>query len=163
MARIYEALAGKLQGYLTAQGYSDPGGGVNDVFLKVIPKLPEFRGTEANFRSWVFTIAHHLIIDERRKRSRRPRFLAFGGSTPDPVGGDVESESMAALGDGWVAEVLATLPPNQRTVVLLRIVGDLTVDQVAETMGKTPGAVKALQRRAFSSLQKRISLEGAPL
>lgn len=162
MTHIYQALSGKLQGYLAAQGYSDPEGGVNDVFVKAIPGLPKFEGGEAKFRSWVFTIAHHMIIDERRRRSRRPIETSLGETT-EAVGGDVEAESMAALGDGWVVDVLATLPDSQRTVVLLRIIGDLTVEQVAKTIGKSPGAVKALQRRAFTALQKKVSFEGVPL
>jgi RNA polymerase sigma-70 factor (ECF subfamily) len=48
-------------------------------------------------------------------------------------------------------------------VVLLRILGDLTVDQVAEVLGKSPGAVKQLQRRAFEALRRLIDREGVPL
>ena len=55
--------------------------------------------------------------------------------------------------------VCAQLAPDQRDVVLLRILGDLTVEQVAEMLGKTPGAVKQLQRRGLEAI-RRISLGG---
>ena len=63
--RLYQALAGPVTGYLRAQGVVDPEDAVSDVFLAVFTRLPAFEGTEAKFRSWVFTIAHHKIIDER--------------------------------------------------------------------------------------------------
>jgi len=58
--------------------------------------------------------------------------------------------------------VLAIVP-DQRDVLLLRLLGRMTVDEVAETIGKTPGAVKALQRRGFVAIAKVIEREGVPL
>ena len=55
------------------------------------------------------------------------------------------------------------LSPDQREVLLLRVVGDLTVEQVATIVGKTVGSVKATQRRALSSLRKSIEQEGVLL
>jgi len=49
------------------------------------------------------------------------------------------------------------LPEDQRNVMVLRIVADLTVEQVAQVLGKRPGAVKALQRRALDSLRRKLS------
>ena len=46
---------------------------------------------------------------------------------------------------------------------MLRILGDLTVDQVAEVLGKSPGAVKQLQRRAFAAIRRLVEREGVPL
>ena len=57
----------------------------------------------------------------------------------------------------------ARLAPDQRDVLLLRIVADLTVDDVAAVVGKSRGAVKALQRRGFQALRKILEQEGVPL
>jgi DNA-directed RNA polymerase specialized sigma24 family protein len=55
------------------------------------------------------------------------------------------------------------LVPDQRDVLLLRLLGHLTIDEVADTVGKTPGAVKALQRRGFLAIARLIEREGVPL
>ena len=68
-----------------------------------------------------------------------------------------EADAVARLGDAAALRLLETLPEDQRNVMVLRIVADLTVEQTAVVLGKRPGAVKALQRRALESMRKRIS------
>ena len=53
--------------------------------------------------------------------------------------------------------------PDQRDVLLLRILGDLTVDQVADVLGKSAGAVKQLQRRGLEAIRRLSAREGVPL
>ena len=67
---------------------------------------------------------------------------------------------MEAMGVQRVREVLATLAPDQRDVIALRVIADLSVDQVAAALGKQPGAVKALQRRGLASLRRQLAEEG---
>jgi DNA-directed RNA polymerase specialized sigma24 family protein len=62
-----------------------------------------------------------------------------------------------------VYELCAELSDDQRGVLILRIVGDLTVEQVSLIVDKSVGAVKALQRRALTSLRRRVEREGVPL
>jgi RNA polymerase sigma-70 factor (ECF subfamily) len=52
--------------------------------------------------------------------------------------------------------VLADLAPDQREVLTLRVVGDLTVEQVADVLGKSRGAVKSLQHRGVAALRRRL-------
>ena len=59
--------------------------------------------------------------------------------------------------------MIARLSPDQQSVVLLRVIADLTVEQVARVIGKRPGAVKALQRRGLAALEREISKEGVTL
>ena len=79
------------------------------------------------------------------------------------AGGDVEQEALAAMGTQRVHELCAALPPDQRTVVLLRILGDLTVEEVARVVGRSPAAVKALQRRGLLALSGDPRVRRAPL
>jgi len=78
--RLYEALAGPVAGYLRSQGVNEPEDATSEVFLAVFARLSGFTGTETQFRSWVFTIAHHKIIDERRRRARRPDTAPLDGA-----------------------------------------------------------------------------------
>ncbi len=77
-------------------------------------------------------------------------------STP---GGDVEREAIDSLGQQWVVSVCAQLSTDQRTVLLLRVITDLSITEVARATGKTVGAVKALQRRAIEVLRRRLVRE----
>ena len=94
--RIYQQLSPVVHGYLRAQGADDPEGAVNDVFLRAFRRIDSFTGAPPAFRSWLFTIAHHLVVDQRRFASRRPRRVSLA-SLPDGVGGDVEDEAVRRL------------------------------------------------------------------
>jgi RNA polymerase sigma-70 factor (ECF subfamily) len=71
-------------------------------------------------------------------------------------GGDVEQEGIDALALAEVRAVLDTLTEEQRDVVTLRVIGDLSLEETAEVMGKRVGAVKALQRRALMNLKSQL-------
>jgi RNA polymerase sigma-70 factor (ECF subfamily) len=62
-----------------------------------------------------------------------------------------------------VQRLSARLSADQRTVLLLRIVADLTAEEVAQITGKTVGAVRALQRRGLDALRRLIAKEGVQL
>ena len=155
--RIYEDLAPSVAGYLRAHGAADPEDLTAEVFLQVVRGLDGFSGPEPAFRGWVFTIAHRRLVDDLRRRRRRPeaRFERI-----EVVGGDVEEEAHAGLDDERVRAAIAELPPDQRAVLLLRIIGDLTIEQIADAVGKRPGAVKALQRRALKRLERAYPFAG---
>ena len=153
--RIYGELAPSVAGYLRARGADDPEDLTGEVFLQVVGGLARFSGAERDFRAWVFTIAHRRLVDDLRRRSRRPV-----GAAPDDVleraagpGGDVRDDAAARLGEASVREAIEGLAPDQRDVLLLRILGDLTIEEIARLLGKRQGAVKALQRRALRNLE----------
>ncbi len=153
--RIYAELAPPVTGYLRAHGAADPEDLTAEVFLQVVRGLDRFSGPEPAFRGWVFTIAHRRLVDDLRRRSRRPQTLT-DPETLEAIaghGGDVADEAFAELDAERVQAAIAELPPDQRSVLLLRILGDLTIEQIAEAVGKRPGAVKALQRRARRRLE----------
>jgi RNA polymerase sigma-70 factor (ECF subfamily) len=154
---LYESVAGRVCGYLRVHGAPEPDDLTSEVFLRVFDHLDGFVGDEGGYRSWVFTIAQRLLIDDHRRRARRPEAVELSVPVQEAVpGGDAESDALRAVGDGRVAEVLAQLVPDQRDVLALRVVGDLTVDQVAEILGKSRGAVKALQRRALAAVRRSL-------
>ena len=125
--------------------------------------LSDFQGNEAQFAAWVFRIARNDLIDEARRRGRRPVETDLDPTGAETVpGGDTEVEALDRLGDDWVVDQLAALTPEQRDVVALRIVGDLRVEDVADVMDKRVGAIKALQRRAFRALARNLESGAYP-
>jgi RNA polymerase sigma-70 factor (ECF subfamily) len=153
--RLYGDYAGRVLGYLRAQGAREPEDLTSEVFLRVFDRLPQFSGDEPHFRSWLFTIAHRVLIDDVRRRQRRPQTTALGTDVESSATGDVEHEALANVGAEWADELLSSLPPDQRAVVALRVTSDLSLEQVADILGKRVGAVKSLQHRALESLRRR--------
>lgn len=156
LERIYREHSPRVAGYLRSHGVPDVAGTTNDVFFRVFSRLTTFDGDEAAFRSWMFTIAHHLMVDELRRAARRPKIA--DGASVDTKGqrGDAEEDALAGMGRERVDRLLALLSTDQRAVVLLRVVEDLSIEQVAETLGKRPTAVKALQHRALAALRRHL-------
>jgi RNA polymerase sigma factor (sigma-70 family) len=155
--RLYRSLAAPVLSYLRWHRVSDPDGLTNDVFAQVHRKLQSFQGDEQGFRSWVFTIAHHRMIDDRRRSQRQPTVDGDADIEEHRSTGDVEDDAFAALGSDRVKELLNVLSADQRNVVLLRVVADLSVEEVARILGKREGAIKALQHRAMASLRRHLS------
>ena len=162
LERLYQALSPAVLGYLRVQGAVDPEDLTNDVFLGVLRKVGDFRGGEEKFRSWVFTIAHSRVVDQRRQALRRPQ-MAGNGPSPDRAGGDAEDDALERLSRQRVQALCEQLVPDQRDVLLLRLLAGLTVDGVAEALGKSTGAVKALQRRGLANLRKILEHDPVPL
>lgn len=119
------------------------------------PSSTPSRGPRNGSGPWVFAIAHNLAIDDRRRRARQPPQTPWLGEDR-ASSATTESEALARLGAQRVQDLLAWLSPDQRDVLLLRIVADLTVDQVADVLGKAPGAVKQLQRRGLAALRRQL-------
>ena len=159
--RLFLWLAKPVAAYLRGAGIEDPDGSANDVMVRAFTSLDRFSGDEDRFRSWVFTIAHHLVIDERRRMARRPRSASLESAGAEPGEPEVAAElhALVSLGDERVRELLAGLAPDQRDVVLLRIVADLSIEDTAAALRKRPGAIKALQHRAMRSLRNRLEAE----
>jgi RNA polymerase sigma-70 factor, ECF subfamily len=161
---IYRDLAPAVLGYLRGLGAREPEDVTSEVFVGVVRGLPRFVGDERAFRSWVFAIAHRRLIDERRWMARRreepvdPALLA--GPLSGAAVGDTEEEATERLGGAWALRVLASLTEDQRAVLLLRVLADLSVEDVGAILGKHPGAVKALQRRALASLARTLQGQG---
>lgn len=161
--RLYESLAPAVAGYLRSQGIDEPADLTSDVFVRVLSGLGSFSGPEGQFRSWVFSITYRRVVDEWRSRARSAHVTAV-----DPVqlpasrtaaAPAAEEVALARIGDQRLQRLLAGLTDDQRNVLALRVIADLSVDEVAAILGRSPGAVKALQHRALAALRRQISAE----
>ena len=163
LEEIFRALAPVVTGYLRTHGSFEPEDLTSEVFISVLRNLASFEGDEPAFRSWVFTIAHRRLLDERRRLRRRPPPAPLVVVPDEPGPNDVEDAFGRAFDAARVRDLCLQLVPAQREVLLLRLLGGLTVNEVADALGKTPGAVKALQRRGFLAIVRLVEREGVPL
>ena len=157
---IFKGLAPIVLGYLRANAAPDPEDVLSETFLQVARDVSRFDGAEAGFRSWVFTIAHHRLIDARRHSARRPVELTPELPEPPVQADDAASEALARIGTERVQRILANLSEDQRSVLLLRFVADMSIEDIAKAVGKRPGAVKALQRRGLAAAKRLLLREG---
>lgn len=160
---LYHDLAPVVTGYLRLHEASDPEDVASETFLGVFRNLAGFTGDEDAFRSWVFTVAHRRLLDDRRRMGRRPPSRPLADVEPEIEGGNVEDDVLVGMGDQWVRQVLGRLTDDQRDVLLLRVVADLSVEQTAAAIRKRPGAVRALQHRAIKTLRRHLTEERSNL
>ncbi len=122
------------------------------VFLNALKSISSYRWKGMPFSAWLFRIAHNQVIDYFRKKSRRPTVpldesMAMVGIGPQKVAErKVEIEQMA--------QATQKLTKAQQEVISLRFAGDLSIAEVAKVMGKSEGAIKALQHSAIVALRK---------
>ncbi len=166
-AVLWTELSPAVAAYARGQGAREPDDLTSEVFLAAFTRLAEFSGDAAAFRSFVFTIAHHRVVDERRRRARRPEGVPFESADDARQDTSAEDAVLERVATERTVELLADLSDDQREVLLLRLVADLTVPQVAELTGRRPGAVKALQRRGLDVLRRRmgdgrVAVQGGP-
>lgn len=158
--RLYGSVAGAVRGYVAAQGAHDPDDLTSDVLLHLVRGIERFVGDEAAFRSWVFMLAHHRVIDERRRTRRRTdlfRRLPLNDATDA-----VDAEALDRLWPQEWTERLDRLSDDQRTVLLLRVVAGLSADEVGRIVGKKPEAVRVMQHRAVLRLRDFCAAEVTP-
>jgi RNA polymerase sigma-70 factor (ECF subfamily) len=155
---LYRELAPAVLGYLRGSGAAEPEDLLGDVFVAVIRGLPNCGDDPAAIRRWVFTVAHHRLVDERRRRVTRARDVALD-LTHEPTTDDCYDELLSRISASPAVRALETLTADQRAVVLLRDVADLSVADTAAVLGKKPGAVKSTHRRALAALASRVTGE----
>jgi RNA polymerase sigma-70 factor, ECF subfamily len=123
------------------------------VFAKALSALPRYHDT--SFRRWLFTIAHHVIVD--RYRDAPPEHpldtaIAILDEAPSP-----EELAIAAEERRSVRALLAHLPEHQRRVIELRLAG-LTGAEIAQALGRTQANVDVTQHRAVVRLRGLLGL-----
>jgi RNA polymerase sigma-70 factor (ECF subfamily) len=158
LTALYVDLHPRVLRYLQAHEPSAAEDLASDVWLAVAEGLHRFSGGEDDFRAWIFTIARRRMLDLRRRAARRRTVTCAPAALPSGrVVGNVEHEAMEALATDAAVARLATLPPDQREVLLLRVVAGLGAAEVAQILGKRRGAVRVLQHRALRRLAAELS------
>lgn len=143
--------------YLQARGVEDPEGLTQEVFLALFPQLPDVRGGMKGIKALVFSIAHARYVDEHRRRHKAPRTTDYDPAEDPRCSSSAEDQLLAVESSDNVMALLNDLRQDQQEVIALRIVADLSVETTAQIMGKSPGAVKQLQRRALGRLRKHCT------
>ena len=150
-------------GLLRSLAATEPGHAedvAGEVWVDVARGISTFEGTATAFRSWVFTLARRRAVDAGRRRSRRVRSVPLH-DLEAPVDDDSATAMVARQSLEAALAMVAALPPDQAEVVTLRVIGELTVTEVAAVVGKSEGAVRALSHRGLRALARRLATTDA--
>ena len=130
----------------------------SEIFVKALAAIPRFRPEAGNVRSWIFVIAHNVIIDERRRRKPAPLAAASMERSRQP---GPEERAIASDHSRNLRTALDRLSPEQSQIVELRLAG-LTDREIARVLGRSPGAIRVAQHRAVKRLRALLSDAAEP-
>jgi RNA polymerase sigma-70 factor (ECF subfamily) len=144
---LYEPLRSELYRYcryLTRSPW-DAEDLAQDTLARAFATLGTMGHAPPNPRAWLFRVASNLWIDQARRRREQPRVEAAAEQAPPPAG-DARASREAA------GTLLVALAPQERAAVVLKDVFDLSIEEIAEALSTTPGAVKAALHRGRGKL-----------
>ncbi|MGB2866125.1 MAG: sigma-70 family RNA polymerase sigma factor [Sedimentisphaerales bacterium] len=129
---------------------------ISEVFLKMVEKFHSFRGTEAQFRNWLYRIATNAVNHHFRRMNRHNSLLRAAreqsNNQADYCG---ESPERLAL----LKEAMLSLKPRYQTIITLRFFENLKMIEIAEVLGSSPGTVRSQLARAIAKLRKVLATE----
>lgn len=169
--RSYLMLLTRLNSRNLASGHLDASDVVQQTLLKAHQALQEFRGTDSKaMGAWLRQILRRTLSDAIRDRNCGKRDAALERSLdagiedstcrlegwlaaeqPSPSAQAMQGERLLGL-----AAALEALPEAQRDALVLKHCEGLTVDEVAERIGRTPAAVASLLRRGLKHLREQL-------
>ncbi len=130
----------------------------SETFMKALANIKRYRYTGQPFAAWLYRIASNLVTDYYR--ARKPTSSLDEGLQMVATGITPEEAAVAVDDQQAVVRAIQTLSPDQQDVVLMRFSGDMKLKDIADALGKTEGAVKALMFRALGSLKGKLTESG---
>lgn len=157
ITRLFHEHDPGLRRYLRGRAHGVGDDLAQDVWIAAARNLRSFRGDESALRAWLFSIARSKVIDHARRVGRRPEHLTDPHEMDVPSTGASANEEVVAY--EAVLELVAGLSVEQADILLLRVVGGFSVEEVAGMVGKRAGAVRVAQHRALRRLADQIAAE----
>lgn len=130
------------------------------VFYHALAHLPEYRQTGAPFVAWLYRIAHNLIANWRRDRSRHPELPLELWVSTSPPSSPPHVQAERAETNGVLLEAIRTLPPERQQLLYLKFVDNLSNLEIGRMLGRSEGAIKSLYHRTLLSLRRELEKRG---
>ena len=154
---FFDEFSGQIAGYARRMGVTDAEDVTGSVLETVARSVGTFSGSHGQFRSWVFSIAHARIVDDIRRRARRPEVEFDDSHDPGTVGADHEIGS----GDPDLEIAMAQLTEEQRSMLHLRFVVGLSTKEIAKAMDKSEVATRVALHRCSKRLRELLGEPGS--
>lgn len=158
-AELYAEFAPGLLRFIAGLGAAEPEDCLGECFLQIVRNLPGFVGEEASFRAWTYLLARNRVVDSWRGAGRRPLPSEEVVAVAERRRHDEAADAALTRRDA-VEQILATLTPDQRAVVILRVLDQFSAEETAAILGRSPGSVRVLQHRAIKALRDAVAPVG---
>jgi RNA polymerase sigma-70 factor, ECF subfamily len=160
---LYARYAGMILRYLYVRVHEQESAQdlTQEVFVRVIKGISgfEYRG-EKSFLGWLYTIAGNVMIGQARRKRAISTPLDDNLELVDPRG----QEAVHSIYDRVaLQQAIGQLTADQQQVLTLKFFADMTNQEIANVIGRSEGAVKALQHRALHALQQILEREARDL
>ena len=126
-----------------------------EVFHQALANIAKFEWRGAPFASWLYRIAANAVADRWQRASREQGNLRSGDPADPSEPFDAEKSERAAR----LFNLVNGLPEDQRRVVEMRFAEEKSIREIAQMLGRTPGAVKQLQFRGIQTLRAQFEKE----
>ena len=131
----------------------------DQVFLKAWEAIGRYRWQGRPFLAWLYRLAHNAHIDH--VRTRKPTTSLNNDERPLELASSAAAVELARALDAEVlARALAQLTAEQQQVIVMKFIDGVDNEQIAQSMGKREGAIRALQMRALMSLRRVLEAQG---
>ncbi|MGH9063817.1 MAG: RNA polymerase sigma factor [Acidimicrobiales bacterium] len=153
----YLAYGKPLMGFLVLQLHDvdDASEALSETFLRGLEKVSAFRGDAASFRAWLYRIARNVATDRLRARHRLHP-VAEVDERPDSAQPAADETMIASEDSAAARAALASLAPDDREVLWLRVCAGLSADEVGRIVGKRAGAVRMQQMRSLEAMARKM-------
>ncbi len=159
--KIYDILINPIYRYVYYRVRSvDAEDIVETVFLKVWENIHQYRRKKHSFSSWVFRIAHNLVVDYYRS-SPNNRMDELNEQLPDvnrehnPI-----KKTQNALTKEILKEAISNLKKTYQEIIIHKFINELSNSELAEILGKSEGSLRILQHRALKALRRELEDRG---
>ena len=160
-AQLYEAYFEKIYRYISfrVRNEMEAEDMTQQVFMKVLNSISTYKSKGVPFSSWIYRIAHNLVVDFMRQQNKKTTVDIDGLQLVSPAE-DPQSVIERQMDVEDLKKASQRLTASQQEVLSLRFAGELSIIECAQIMGKSEGAIKALQHSAVLALRKTLLVNG---
>lgn len=137
-----------------------------DVFVRLIKRIDTFEWQGKEVSAWLLVVARNIIADRFKSKPYQKEVLSGGPADYaleySAAGAPPEDVATDAITHATVLRMMDRLSPDQRQVLHLRFLREMSMEEAAAAMGKEVSSVKALQFRAVRTM-RRLFADGSPL
>jgi len=129
----------------------------SEVFFRVVEHIDEFKGTEIQFRNWLYTIATNAVNNHIRKKFRKEALTSVIRQKTEYQNDDcIKSEKISDERLSILQKAVFELKPKYQTIITLRFFENLKLTEIAEVLSSSPSTVRSQLARALAKLRRKL-------
>jgi len=132
----------------------------SQVFSRALKHITNYQDRGVPFSAWLYRIAHNLVANWHRDKSRKQEFALEDGIWSSKESDLPESVLLRVEQHEEILELIRDIPEDRQMLIILKFVDHMPNAEIGKIMGKTEGAIKSLYHRTLLSLRNKIDVDG---